>query len=148
MKIGLSLPKLRERHEEVVRHERAHYDAAGELAIGGPVLSDFVTGADGKEYATGGHVMIDCSETGDAIEDLRRGEIIVRAAEAPTEVDSELSDADRNVAAKGRALITKNAQKAEKMRHFGLGQLNFQQRKDMAASLGLASSGSLFNSLA
>lgn len=144
----MSLPKLRERHQEVVRHEQAHFQAAGELALSGPVLSDFVTGPDGQQYATGGHVMIDTSETGDAIEDLRRGEIIVRAAEAPTEVASELSDADLKVAAQGRAMIAKNAQKAARMGQLGLDRMPLQQRKDLLAGLGLAHSGNLLNSVA
>jgi len=144
----MCLPKLRDRHEEVVRHERAHFEAAGELAISGPVLSDFVTGPDGRQYATGGHVMIDTSETGDAIEDMRRGEIIVRAAEAPTEVASELSDADIKVASQGRAMIAKNADKASKMRQLGLDRLPVQQRKDLLAGLGLTHPGNLLNSVA
>lgn len=148
MKIGGSLPRLRERHEEVVRHEQAHFEAAGELAVSGPVLSDFVVGPDGRQYATGGHVTIDTSETGDALEDLRRGEIIVRAAEAPNEVASELSDADRKVAAQGRSMIAKNADRALKMRHLGLDRMPVQQRKDLIAGLGLSAPGSLFSTVA
>jgi len=109
------LAQLRARDKEVREHEQAHYRAAGELALSGPVISDFVIGPDGQSYADGGHVMIDLSETGDPREDLRRGEIIVRAAEAPEEVHSELSDADRKVAAQGRALIAKNTPLVDKV---------------------------------
>jgi hypothetical protein len=93
-------------------------------------------------------VTIDTSETGDALEDLRRGEIIVRAAEAPNEVASELSDADRKVAAQGRSMIAKNADRALKMRHLGLDRMPVQQRKDLIAGLGLSAPGSLFSTVA
>ena len=109
------LRKLQARHDEVVRHEEAHYREAGHLARSRPVLSDFVTGPDGKQYATGGHVMIDTSETGDPEKDLQRGEIIVRSAEAPLGVDSEMSQADKNVAAKGRSIIAKAEKKLGKL---------------------------------
>ena len=109
------LQKLKARHDEVVRHEDAHYREAGDLALSKPVLSDFVEGEDGKQYATGGHVMIDTSETGDPIRDAQRGRIIVRAAEAPLSVDSELSQADKNIAAKGRQIIEKSESKLDKL---------------------------------
>ena len=85
------LNKLKARHDEVVRHEQAHYDKAGHLAASGPVLSDYVTGPDGNQYATGGHVKINTAETGDPFKDLENGKIIVASAEAPLEVDSEMS---------------------------------------------------------
>ena len=113
--ISSKLSHLRARDKEVREHEQAHFQAAGELARSGPVITDYVTGADGQQYADGGHVMIDTSETGNPREDLHRGEIIVRAAEAPEEVHSELSDADRKVAAQGRAMIAKNTPLLEKI---------------------------------
>lgn len=109
------LQDLRSRHKEVVRHEKAHHEEAEDLALSGPKLTDWVEGPDGERYATGGHVMINTSETGDPEEDMRRGKIIVRAAEAPLMVDSELSQADKNVAAKGRDMIAKNQPKLEKL---------------------------------
>ncbi len=114
---GLSsrLAKLQERDQEVHEHEQAHFRAAGELALSGPVITDYVDGPDGRRYADGGHVMIDTSQTGDPREDLRRGQIILRAAEAPEEVHSDLSDADRKVAAAGRAMIAKNTPFVEKL---------------------------------
>lgn len=110
-----SLSRLKARDKEVREHEQSHFQAAGELARSGPVITDYVTGEDGQQYADGGHVMIDTSETGNPREDLRRGEIIVRAAEAPEEVHSQLSDADRKVAAQGRTIIAKNTPLIKKL---------------------------------
>ncbi len=147
--------KLKERHDEVVRHEQAHYDAAGDLALSGPVLSDWVEGPDGERYATGGHVQINTSETGDPEEDLRRGEIIVKAAEAPLSVNSDLSDADINVASKGRQMISKNRPKLAQLDKLktafkGLGShLNQQQMSDITANMGLdLKPGKILSSLA
>lgn len=137
------LAQLKERHDEVVRHEQAHYDEAEGLAIGGPVLTDYVTGPDGKQYATGGHVMLDTSETGDPEEDLRRGRIIVKSAEAPLSVNSDLSAADVQVAARGRAMIAKNEPKIAKLNELrgkldGKGsQISRQRLGDLAAGMGL-----------
>lgn len=139
-----ALDKLKARHEEVVRHEQAHYDAAGELAASGPVLTDWVEGPDGQRYATGGHVKINTSETGNPEEDLRRGEIIVKAAEAPESVDSELSQADRDVAAKGRRMIEKNRVKVDQFNRLkqslGITDPNMSRQRfgDMLAGMGLS----------
>lgn len=137
------LQKLKARHDEVVRHEQAHYDKARHLAASGPVLSDYVTGPDGNQYATGGHVQINTSETGDPFKDLENGKIIVEAAEAPIEVDSELSDADRNVAAKGRSMIARNQAKVDKLNQLkqqtGGQAANMSQQRlgDIATGMGL-----------
>ncbi len=137
------LDKLKARHDEVVRHEQAHYDKARHLAASGPVLSDFVTGPDGNQYATGGHVQINTGETGDPFKDLENGKIIVEAAEAPTQVDSELSDADHNVAAKGRAMIAKNQSKVDKLNQLKdrtgghASQMSQQRLGDIATGMGL-----------
>src|SRR5690606_19805714 len=50
--------KLKQRDQEVRRHEQAHVAAAGRYANGGPKY-EFTTGPDGRQYATGGHVNID-----------------------------------------------------------------------------------------
>jgi SprA family protein len=137
------LKKLQDRHKEVERHEEAHYREAGHLALSGPKLSDHVQGADGKMYATGGHVMINTSETGDPETDLAHGKIIVRSAEAPLSVDSDLSQADINVAAKGRRMIEKSKKKLDKLNKLklavgGMGsRLNNQQVKTLAKGLDL-----------
>ncbi len=149
------LQKLKARHDEVVRHEEAHYREAGHLARSKPVLSDFVTGPDGKQYATGGHVMIDTSKTGDPQKDLERGKTIVRSAEAPLSVDSEMSQADKNVAAKGRKMIEESEQKLGKLKKLkvavgGMGsKLNTQQVKVLAEGLDLKMNpGHILNFLA
>lgn len=146
---------LKARHDEVVRHEQAHYDAAGELAASGPNLTDWVEGPDGKRYATGGNVMINTSETGDPEEDLRRGKIIVKAAEAPLNVDSELSQADKDVAAKGRRMIAKNEDKVRKLDEVkrqldGKGSLISRQRLgDVLTGMGLRiDPGKILNAIA
>ncbi|MCA9775661.1 MAG: hypothetical protein KC800_03060 [Candidatus Eremiobacteraeota bacterium] len=137
------LKKLQDRHDEVVRHEEAHYREAGHLALSTPQLSDFVQGADGKMYATGGHVMIDTSETGDPEKDLIRGKTIVRSAEAPLSVDSDMSQADKNVAGKGRRMMERSRQKLDKLTKLkqavgGLAsKLNSQQVQTLAKGLDL-----------
>lgn len=149
------LKKLKSRHDEVVRHEEAHYREAGHLARSKPVLSDFVTGPDGKQYATGGHVMIDTSATGDPEKDVQRGKTIVRAAVAPLSVDSQLSQADKNVAAKGRQLIEKSEKKLGKLKKLknavggAASKLNRQQVKTLAQGLDLnMTPGRILNFLA
>ena len=137
------LKKLQDRHDEVVRHEEAHYREAGDLALSGPRLTDHVEGADGKMYATGGHVMIDTSETGDPEKDLVRGKTIVRSAEAPLSVDSEMSQADKNVAGKGRRMIEKSQQTLDKLNKLKLtvgglaSKLNTHQVQTLAKGLDL-----------
>jgi hypothetical protein len=149
------LKKLQDRHKEVERHEEAHYREAGHLALSGPKLSDFVQGADGKMYATGGHVMINTSETGDPEKDLIRGKTIVRSAEAPLGVDSELSQADINVAGKGRQMIEKSKKKLDKLNKLKLtvgnlgSRLNTQQVQTLAKGLDLQMKpGNILNFLA
>jgi hypothetical protein len=137
--------KLKARHDEVVRHEDAHYRKAAEhgLEVQSPVLSDFVEGPEGKQYATGGHVMIGTGTTGNPIEDVRRGRGMVEAAEAPLSVDSELSDADKQIAEKGRAIIAANEPKARQVRELKskLGNSGFNlppsMMKSMVAGMGL-----------
>lgn len=112
--------KLRARHDEVVRHEDAHYRKAVEhgLEVQSPELTDWVDGPDGERFATGGHVMIGTGTTGNPLEDLKRGQGMVEAAEAPLSVDSELSEADKRIAEKGRAIIAKNEPKAKQLQDF------------------------------
>ena len=112
------LDKLKDRHQEVVEHEDAHYNTALShgLEAGAPVLTDWVEGPDGKRYATGGHVMIGTGTTGNPEVDMRRAKGMIEAAEAPTSVNSELSQADKNIAAKGRRIFAENQPKAEKLK--------------------------------
>jgi hypothetical protein len=152
---GQFLQKLQARHDEVVRHENAHHREAGDLAKSGPVLTDYVEGPDRKQYATGGHVIIDTSETGDPEKDLRRGQTIVRSAEAPLGVGSDLSQADITVAAKGRQIIAKSEQKLGKLNNLknavggSVKNLSSSQVATLAKGLGLEMSpGRILNLLA
>ena len=137
--------KLKARHDEVVRHEDAHYRKAAEhgLEVQSPVLSDWVEGPDGKQYATGGHVMIGTGTTGNPMEEMKRGRGMVEAAEAPLSVDSELSDADKQSAARGRAIIAANEPKAQRLQEFKSNLKNSgftlppSMVKSMVAGLGL-----------
>ena len=149
------LKKLKDRQAEVIRHEDAHHREAGHLARSKPVLTDYVTGPDGKQYATGGHVMIDTSETGDPEKDIQRGRTIVRSAEAPLSVDSEMSQADKNVASKGRNIIAKSEKKLGKLQKLksAIGghasKINSQQVKVLAEGLDLSMNpGAILNFLA
>jgi len=101
--------KLKERDQEVRRHEAAHKAAAGQFASGGPTF-DFQRGPDGKQYAVGGEVQIDTSPVdGDPTATIRKMETIRRAALAPAEPSSQ----DRSVAADA----SQKAQKARQELH-------------------------------
>ncbi len=150
-----ALADLQATHDEVHAHENAHAAEAGDLALSGPVITDTVTGPDGKEYARGGHVLLDTSVTGDPVEDKRRGGLMIRGAEAPLQVGSALSDSDIRIAAKGRQVEAEADRKIGLLgllktmvggqpREFPLGQL-----QAMAAGLGLdIPPGRLFSALA
>lgn len=131
--------ELKARHDEVVRHEDAHYRKAAEhgLEVQSPVLTDWMVGPDGKQYATGGHVMIGTGTSGDPLEDLKRGRGMVEAAEAPLSVDSELSEADKQIAARGRAIIAANEPKAQKLQDLRskLGNSGFTLPPSMVRSM-------------
>jgi len=91
--------KLKQRDQEVRRHEAAHQAAAGGIAKGGASF-EFTKGPDGKQYATGGEVQIDTSPvSGDPQATIRKMQQVQRAASAPAEPSSQ----DRGVAAKAAA---------------------------------------------
>lgn len=95
--------KLKNRDQEVRRHEQAHLSAAGGLATGGANFS-YQTGADGKRYAVGGEVNIDTSSVpGDPQATIRKAQQIRRAALAP----ADPSPQDRAVAASASAMEIK-----------------------------------------
>lgn len=94
------IEQLEARDAEVKAHERAHFNAAGGLAIGGASFT-FVTGSDGKRYAVGGEVSIDTSAVpGDPAATIKKAETIRRAALAPMNP----STADRQIAAKASSM--------------------------------------------
>ncbi len=96
------LQKLKKRDREVRAHEMAHLAAAGPHAVGGPSY-DYERGADGRQYAVGGHVNIDTAPVpGNPQATLRKAEAVRRAALAP----AEPSPQDRRVAADAVAMVT------------------------------------------
>ena len=99
--------------------------------------------------------MIDTSETGDPEKDIQRGRTIVRSAEAPLSVDSEMSQADKNVASKGRNIIAKSEKKLGKLQKLKsavgghASKINSQQVKVLAEGLDLRMNpGAILNFLA
>lgn len=85
--------ELKQRDQEVRRHEQAHVAAAGRYANGGPQF-EFTTGPDGRQYATGGHVSIDVSPANTPEATIQKAQVIRRAALAPAEPSGQ----DRAVA--------------------------------------------------
>ncbi len=87
--------KLKKIDREVRNHELAHKAAAGGYARGGASFK-YVTGADGKRYAVGGHVNIDTSPIpNDPEATIRKAQVVQSAALAP----ANPSPQDRSVAA-------------------------------------------------
>ena len=83
------LQQLQQRDREVRAHEQAHMAAAGGLARGGASFS-FVSGPDGRRYATGGEVSIDTSAvSGDPAASLQKASRISQAALAPAQPSSQ-----------------------------------------------------------
>jgi len=98
--------ELQERDRKVRAHERAHLMAAGDLARGG---ANFIyqIGPDGKRYAVGGEVHLDCSEVPDDPQaTIRKAERVQRAALAP----ADPSPQDRRVAAEAAAMANRARQ--------------------------------------
>ena len=103
--------KLKERDQEVRRHEQAHLAAAGGLATGGANYK-FKTGPDGQQYAVGGEVGLKIPEGGSPEESIRIAAQIERAALAP----AEPSSSDRQIAAKARRQKTEAQQELHEQR--------------------------------
>jgi len=91
--------KLKQRDQEVRRHEQAHVAAAGRYANGGPKY-EFTTGPDGRQYATGGHVNIDVGPANTPEATLIKAQVVRRAALAPADPSAQ----DRSVAAAANQL--------------------------------------------
>jgi len=80
--------QLQKRDREVRTHEQAHASAGGSLA--GAANFNFVTGPDGKRYATSGEVSIDVSKVANDPEaTIRKLEQVQRAALAPASPSSQ-----------------------------------------------------------
>lgn len=78
---------LKKRDAEVKAHEQAH------AAVGGAYASapsyTYTKGPDGKKYAVGGEVQIDTSPERTPEATIRKMDIVIRAALAPTEPSSQ-----------------------------------------------------------
>ena len=98
------LKALEERDAEVRQHEQEHLSAAGEHARGGPEF-ETVTASNGRQFAVGGKVQVDVSETDDPQKTVAKMEKIQRAALAPT-----------NPSAQDRKVATEAADKEQKAR--------------------------------
>ena len=103
--------ELKQRYQEVRRHEQAHVAAAGRYARGGPQF-EFTTGPDGRQYATGGHVSIDVSPANTPEATILKAQIIRRAALAP----AEPSGADGAVASAASQLETEARRQIQEAR--------------------------------
>ena len=91
----IEIEDLKQRDDEVRRHEQAHKAAAGQYAKGAPKY-DYVRGPDGQRYAEGGEVRIDTSPVADDPEaTIRKMQQVQQAAQAP----KDPSSTDRQVAA-------------------------------------------------
>ncbi|MCL2260718.1 MAG: hypothetical protein FWC15_05095 [Fibromonadales bacterium] len=97
--------ELKKIDKKVRVHEQAHVSAAGGYARGGANYN-FVTGPDGKRYASSGHVNLDTSPERTPEATIRKADVIRKAALAP----AEPSTADRQIAADA----TKMAQNAQR----------------------------------
>ena len=91
--------EMRRRDADVRRHERAHAAAAG--PYGGAPVFRFQRGPDGHTYAVGGEVGIDVTPLGDPAMTIRKMEVVIRAALAPSNPSAQ----DRMVAAKARQIM-------------------------------------------
>jgi len=88
------IEELEKIDKKVHVHEQAHLSAAGGYARGGANY-DYVTGPDGKRYASAGHVNIDTSPEKTPEATIRKADIVRKAALAP----ADPSPSDRQIAA-------------------------------------------------
>ena len=130
---------LRERDQEVRRHEQAHAAAGGPHARGGPTF-EYETGPDGKQYAVGGEVQIDTSPVkGDPRATIAKMQQVRRAASAPANPSSQ----DRAVAAK--AAVAEQEARAELARQRSETPADVEGRtSDSIATRGTAEGGQLY----
>lgn len=92
--------ELKQRDQEVRRHEAAHAGAGGPYA-GSPSFT-YTTGPDGKRYATGGEVAIDVAPIpGDPAATVQKLRRVIAAALAPADPSGQ----DRAVAAQAQAAL-------------------------------------------
>jgi len=114
--------QLQKRDREVKAHEQAHTSAGGSLA--GAASFNFVTGPDGKRYATSGEVSIDVSRVANDPEaTVRKLEQVQRAALAPASPSSQ----DLKVAAQAAVSINQ-ARNEINLARFDDGQQSIKDR--------------------
>jgi hypothetical protein len=102
--------ELRQRDQEVRRHEAAHAAAGGQYA-GAPTFS-YTKGPDGKQYAVGGEVSIDLSPGSTPEETIRKADQVRAAALAPADPSGQ----DRAVAAAATQMKLQAQAEAAKLR--------------------------------
>lgn len=122
--------KLKQRDQEVRRHEQAHVAAAGRYANGGPSF-EFTTGPDGRQYATGGHVSIDVGPANTPEGTLIKAEVIRRAALAPADPSGQ----DRSVASAANQLerdARKQIQEARQKELEGAEEAGARSKRELA----------------
>lgn len=112
--------KLKERDQEVQRHEQAHKAAAGSLASGAPTFA-YTRGPDGKQYAVSGEVQIDVSPvSGDAeatIRKMRQVQSAARAPANPSGADLKVASSAARQEASARAELRKENDSEQPVDH-------------------------------
>ncbi|MCR9255953.1 MAG: hypothetical protein NXI16_07640 [Alphaproteobacteria bacterium] len=103
--------ELKQRDQEVRRHEQAHAAVGGQYA-GAPTY-EYTTGPDGQRYAIGGEVSIDVSPIqGDPEATIQKMDQVIAAALAPAEPSGQ----DRAVASQAQATKAQAQAEASKER--------------------------------
>jgi len=130
--------QIQKQNELVRKHELAHQSFSGRMASGSPVY-ETTTDKDGRLIITGGHQGINVPSSineANSLKDINfakeSAKLVIAGAEAPQSFDA-LSDADKNVAAKGRTLLaaaeTAQAKRLSLSSEFGINpeqKLNLQ----------------------
>lgn len=126
------LRQLQQRDREVRAHEHAHAAAGGRYVRGGAQY-EYKTGPDGKRYANGGEVSIDCSKENTPQATIQKARTIKRAALAPAKPSAQ----DRQVAAKAAQMEREaQAELAEQKQEEAKRAAEDEGRKQGAAGAG------------
>ncbi|MCS7215149.1 MAG: putative metalloprotease CJM1_0395 family protein [Thermodesulfovibrio sp.] len=81
------IQKLKQIENRVIAHELAHKAVAGRYA--GVVSYTYTRGPDGRFYVTGGEVSLDTSEESKPEDTIKKMEIIIAAALAPSDPSNQ-----------------------------------------------------------
>ncbi len=132
------ISKLKERDQEVRRHEQAHLSAGGGLTKGG-ARYEYETGPNGRQYAVEGSVDIDTTKDPAGPEaTITKAKKIQASALAPDDPSGQ----DRSVAAKARRMEQEAQREIQKAQQEETKLYNNSGRQDNL--LGLQSTISLF----